>query len=107
MGRVVSVEGLAGINAGGDAIITVDIVDEFCPWNARTWTLTGAGGNLDVCEGGEATCELTIQGLSALVWCGMDPATFRYRGWGDPTPEAQAALRTLFPPALPILHEKF
>jgi hypothetical protein len=52
-------------------------------------------------------CELSIQGLSALVYGTQDPGDFAVRGWGDPSPEVQAAMRTLFPPATPHLHELF
>ena len=106
MGRVIDVTGLDGIGAG-DGRIAVTLVDDQCPWNNGVWTLSGEGGQLSVTPGGDPACHLTVQGLSALVWCGMDPATFHWRGWGDPDPLAQATLRTLFPQAFPLLNEKF
>ncbi len=107
MGRVISVAGLDGIGAGADAEIAVTLVDDQCPWNNGVWTLAGEDGTLTVREGGDPACHLTIQGLSALVWTGMDPATFPFRGWGDPDPGAQVTLRALFPKAFPVLQEKF
>ncbi len=107
MGRVISVPGLAGIAVGDTPDIAVTITDEHCPWNAGAWTFGSDDGALVVTPGGKATSELSIQGLSALVWTGMDPATFRYRGWGDPDAGLQDALRALFPPVIPFLHEKF
>lgn len=107
MGRVVSVAGIGGIAAGAEADIAFTLVDDQCPWNNGVWTLSGEGGVISVREGGNPVCHLTIQGLSALVWSGIDPATFPFRGWGDPDPAAQATLRSLFPKVFPVLHEKF
>lgn len=106
MARIISVADLGGLQAG-DGRIAVDLVDELCPWNASIWTLTGSGGVLTVEPGGTSECRITIQGLSALVYCGHDPADFVYRGWGDPDPDAQATLRSLLPRAFPVLHEQF
>jgi len=107
MGRVISVAGISGIVAGAEAAIAVTLVDDQCPWNNGGWTLSGENGVLQVREGGDPVCHLTIQGLSALVWSGIDPATFPFRGWGDPDPAAQATLSALFPKVFPVLNEKF
>jgi hypothetical protein len=107
MGRVISVAGLAGMAAGDAPAISLRVTDEQCPWNTGTWTFASDNGVLSVSPGGTATSDLTIQGLSALVWTGHDPATFRYRGWGDPDDATRATLRALFPPAIPFLNEKF
>jgi predicted acetyltransferase len=106
MARVIDIVGITGIGAG-DATASITLVDDQCPWNNGDWTLTGEGGGLTVTPGGTPGGHLTIQGLSGLVWTGMDPATFAYRGWGDPDAGTQAALQTLFPPAVPELYEKF
>jgi len=52
-----------------------------------------------------ADCQLTIQGLSALVYGVSDPEDFALRGWGDPSPALIDTLRMIFPPRLPYLHE--
>lgn len=106
MGRIVSVAKLGGLEAG-DGRIAIDLFDELCPWNSTVWTLTGAGGALAVEPGGTPECRITIQALSALVFSGHDPADFLYRGWGEPDTESQETLRSLFPPAFPVLHEQF
>ena len=93
--------------AGAEAEVSFTLVDDQCPWNAGVWTLSGEDGVLRVTPGGDPACHLTVQGLSALVWYGEDPATFRFRHWGDPDAETCAALRSLFPAALPELNEKF
>jgi hypothetical protein len=106
MGRVIDVRRLSGIGAG-DGEVCVTIVDDYCPWNSGDWTFRGDGGTLTVSSGGTPAGHLTIQGLSALVWTGMDPASFVYRGWGDPAPSAQESLRAIFPTAFPFVNEKF
>jgi predicted N-acetyltransferase YhbS len=107
MGRVVSVERLTGLPAGAGAF-TARVRDDQCPWNAGTYRFEGVDGRLVV---GRATatpaCDLTIHGLSALVYTGHDPADFRYRGWGDPPPDTQRAMREIFPPARPYVYEGF
>ncbi len=105
--RVISVDGLTGINTEpGGHEIAIRISDEYAPWNNGVFTFTSRDGTLTVTPGGEPEVELTIQGLSALVFCGHDPADFRYHGWGTPD-AAQATLRSLFPKAFPVLHEGF
>jgi predicted acetyltransferase len=106
MGRVVDVAGLAGIGAG-DGEVALEIRDPLCPWNEGAFTFRGEGGTLAVTPGGEAAGCITIQGVSALVFLGADPATFPFRGWGDPDVAAVEALRALFPPVVPDIHETF
>jgi len=106
MGRVVDVALLGGIGAG-DGEIALEITDDLCPWNNGMFTLTGSNGSLSVGSGGETAATITIQGLSALVFTGHDPADFRFRGWGDPDANTQRVLRSLFPPVVPDMHEHF
>jgi predicted acetyltransferase len=107
MARVLSVPGLAGIGCGTGEI-TVRLTDPLCPWNEGVFTLAGDGGTLAVGSDGAAETTLTVQGLTALVYGGYDPAEFAVRGWGEPEPSAQERLRTLFPPPpLPYLYEEF
>ncbi len=106
MARVVDVAGLTGIGAG-DGEVTLKVQDHFCPWNDGAFTFRGQGGCLTVSPGGTATSGISIQGLSALVFLGADPATFPFRGWGDPDAATADALRGLFPPVVPDIHETF
>jgi hypothetical protein len=110
MGRVVSIEGLSGIGAG-DGEVTLEIVDEQCPWNSGPWTFRGSGGELEVARTGSPAATLPIQALSSLVFNGTgpgsEPETFRYRGWGAVDPETADALRALFPPVLPYMYDQF
>lgn len=106
MGRIVTVNGLTGIGAG-DGSVALTIRDEQAPWNNGTWTLTGRDGALEVNEGGESQGDVNINGLSALVFSGIDPVALPYRGWGEVQPTAVEALSAIFPPVMPHLHELF
>ncbi len=106
MGRIVSVADIGGIVAG-DGTFTARIEDEHCLWNNEVYTFTGTSGVLSAERGGEPSGTLTIQGLSALVYAGTDPADFPVRGWGEPDAPTRAAMRAMFPPATPMMHEQF
>ncbi|MCB9438566.1 MAG: GNAT family N-acetyltransferase [Anaerolineales bacterium] len=106
MGRVTIVEQLSGIHTGAGAF-TAQIVDEYCPWNNGTYCFETVEGQLVVTPAEIADCELSIQGLSALVFCGYDPADFVYRGWGNPDTDTQAVMRSMFPPAWPYVSANF
>lgn len=106
MGRVLSIEKLAGIGAG-DGSVTLRVEDPSCPWNSDVWTLAGRGGELAVSRGGSPAASVTITALSAAVFTGQDPATFRYRGWGEVSPAVREALMGIFPPVTPYIHEEF
>ena len=106
--RVLDVASLGGMCVG-DGCVAVTLTDALCPWNEGVWTLAGVEGRLRVSRSGEAgeAAPLGMQGLSALVFLGTDPAELRPRGWGQPDSRQQGALRRLFPPAVPYLHEEF
>lgn len=106
MGRVVSVPGLSGIGAG-DATASIIISDPHCPWNEGTWTLSGVDGALTITPGGESGGEVSIAGLAAMVFSGMDPTTLPYRGWGSVDSKTADALQTIFPAVVPHLSEQF
>jgi hypothetical protein len=108
MGRVVDVAGLGGMHTGPGRF-TARIADPLCPWNEKTWQFDTVDGLLRVgpANASAAGCDLSIQGLSALVYGAHDPGDFALRGWGNPTPELQAAMRAVFPPMVPHIHERF
>jgi hypothetical protein len=103
-GRILSVEGLSGITAG-PASVTVEVVDD--PFVGGVWTLDGTGGALEVKPGGTPTARLTSNGLATLVYGGLDPVEIQIRGYGTVDATAAAALRVLFPPAVPYLRAEF
>lgn len=106
MARVVDVSEIEDMRAG-EASFTAEISDPLCAWNDGTWQFEGIGGALLVSPAPKADCKLTIQGLSGLVYGTHDPADFAIRGWGDPAPEVQQAMKTVFPPKVAYLHEMF
>lgn len=106
MGRVLEIAALGGIQTG-PAGFSARVEDTLCPWNTGIWKFEGRGGTLEVTPASTADCELSIQGLSALVY-GTHPAVdFAIRGWGNPSSQIQTAMQTVFPPKLPYLHEMF
>lgn len=96
MARVVSLDQISDID-GGTGSVVLDITDDACPWNAGVWTFSAANGHLTVTPGGKPQAALGIQAINALLFMGMDPALFTYRGWGTVDEETAVALRTLFP----------
>ena len=88
MGRVLKVEKIGGMQVGaGD--FSAHITDDYCPWNNGNYHFSSDGGKLTVTRCDHAECELSIQGLSALVLGGYDPADFEFRGWGNPDETVQ------------------
>ncbi len=108
MGRVVDVAKLGGMHTGPGRF-TARIADPLCPWNEKTWQFETVDGLLQVssADANAVGCDLSIQGLTALVYGTHDPGDFAIRGWGSPPPELQSAMRAIFPPMVPHLHERF
>ncbi len=106
MGRVVDVTALSGMQTG-PAGFSARIDDPICPWNNGAWKFEGRSGTLEVSPVSEAGCELSIQGLSALIYGTHAPADFYIRSWGNPSPRVQAAMQSAFPMKMPYLHEMF
>ena len=124
MSRVLDVEKIGGMQVG-EGRFSAKISDPLCPWNEGNWHFEGRGGHLTVSKASLADCNLTIQGLSALVNGTHDPADFPLRGspgsstgrgspgsstgrgWGDPEAGLQTILREMFPPKVPFMHEYF
>lgn len=106
MGRIVTLAGMDGI-AVGDAEATITVSDAQAPWNDGTWKLSGRDGKLAVSKGGTPGGEVSIAGLSAMLFSGLDPLTLPHRAWGSVNEETATALQVLFPPITPHLHELF
>lgn len=105
-GRVIDVAGIGGMVTGPGAF-AVRISDRFCPWNEGVWTFETIDGRLEVEQGGQPEAEITIHGLAALVYGTNYPAEFPFRGWGDPGPDLQETMQTMFPREIPHLHETY
>jgi hypothetical protein len=52
-------------------------------------------------------CDLSIQGLSAMVYGTHNLGDFAYRGWGNPSAALQNTLQEMFPLQPPYLDEMF
>ena len=106
MGRIVTVAGINGMRCG-PGCFSARIIDPDCPWNNSVYLFEAVDDILHVSEVSTAQCDLTIQGLTALIYGTHEPETFAIRGWGDPSLELQAMMSTMFPPLLPYLYEKY
>jgi predicted acetyltransferase len=106
MSRILNVAEIGGMETGMGSF-SARVIDPICPFNKGTWKFESTDGKLQVSKATEADCELTIQGLTALVFGTHDPQDFPLRGWGNPTSEIQTSMHTMFPPLTPFLHENF
>ena len=106
MSRVLDVERIGGMNAG-EGSFTAQIIDPLCPWNEGDWMFESSSGKLQVRKTSKAECQLTVQGLTALIAGTHDPQDFPLRGWGDPNPTLQSTMRQMFPKTAPFMHENF
>lgn len=106
MGRILDIARIGGMQAGPGSF-TARIEDVFCPWNSGIWQFSSQNERLQVRPAAAADCELTIQGLSGLVYGCHNPADFGLRGWGEVSLETQQAMLSIFPPLLPFMHEEF
>ncbi|MGB1286340.1 MAG: GNAT family N-acetyltransferase [Aggregatilineales bacterium] len=106
MGRVLDVRRLDGMTTG-DGHFTAKISDPLCEWNNGIFSFDTFDGKLTVSEAENADCDLTIQGLSALIYGTHDPDSFEFLGWGNPSHEIQAAMQTIFPTMRPYMYEAF
>ena len=106
MGRVLDIEKLNGLNAG-EGSFSVRIIDPTCAWNEGSWRFEGQSGKLSVSRTKQAEDHLAIQGLSALVYGCIPPSRFKFRGWGAFSADVEHSMQSLFPPAIPYLHEYF
>jgi hypothetical protein len=106
MSRILNVAAIGGMETGAGNF-SAQIVDPLCPWNEGAWHFEARAGKLQVEKASKAECQLTVQGLSALIAGTRDPQDFYLRGWGDPNFEIQTIMRGMFPGMSPFLHENF
>jgi predicted acetyltransferase len=106
MARIVSLDAIDGLEVG-PGCFSARIADRWSPWNEGMYRFAAEDGRLRVTPAAEADCELNSDAISALVYGGYDPDDFPIRGWGTPPAATRAAMRSMFPPALPFLYERF
>lgn len=106
MGRVLSMDGLAGMPVGS-AQVTVAIDGDM--FVSGCYLLDGTTGTLSVRPGAvcDADATLTAAGLSALVYGVLDPEEAEIRGHAQLRPGAALLLRTLFPRCVPYVFAHF
>jgi hypothetical protein len=91
----------------GTGSFSVHITDSRLSSNEGNLKFESVDGCVQVSKTNDVDCELTVQGLTALALGTHDPQDFRLRGWGNPRPEIQTVMRTMFPMRIPFLHENF
>ena len=106
MGRIVEVNKLGGLNVGMGHI-SIKITDEQCKWNNNSYSFKSSDGILEVSESSDYDCELTIQGLSAIIYGCYNLDDFSFKGWGDISEKAKILIENLFPKVYPYLHADF
>jgi predicted acetyltransferase len=106
MSRVLDIKQLIGMKVGCGNF-SARVIDPVCPWNEGCWRFESSDGILQVSKASKAGCDLTIQGLTALIAGAHDPQDIPLRGWGNPDVELQAIQRYMFPKMSPYMHENF
>lgn len=106
MGRVLNVLALAGMSVETGAF-SAKISDSQCDWNNGIFRFESVNGLLQVTKTDKADCDLSIQGLSALIYGSHNPEDFQWRGWINPSAETLAQMRQIFPPMQPYLFSIF
>lgn len=106
MSRVLDVEKMGGLEVG-EGSFSAKVIDPTCPWNEGVWRFESKDGILEVNKGSTPQCELSIQGLTALVLGTNDPQDFVFRGWGNPDADQQSIQRSVFTKQIPFMHEMF
>jgi len=106
MCRVLDIERMNGMEVG-EGSFSAHIIDPLCHWNEGSWRFENNHGKLRVVKSSTAECELSIQGLSALIAGAHDPQHIHLRGWGDPDEDVQRRMRSIFPALRPFMHEMF
>jgi predicted acetyltransferase len=106
MSRVLDIEKISGMEAGQGSFCA-RIIDPLCPWNEGAWRFASDQGKLSVQKSSDSDCELTIQGLTALINGIHEPQDIALRGWGNPDETVQSQMRALFPRINPFMHEMF
>jgi predicted acetyltransferase len=106
MGRIIDIRRLDGMPVGSGQF-AARITDAYCRWNEGAYAFTATDSGLHITPADTVDCDLTIQGLTALVYGTHDPGDFELRGWGNPSTAVQATMRKLFSAQSPYIHEVF
>jgi len=113
MGRVINVATLSGIKIHSkeeNLKFTATISDPQCEWNNGTFSFEVVEGLLQVNaidSNFAQPFDLTIQGLSSLVFNGAPSGDLVYKHWGNPPKDIQPILDEIFPTVYPCIYERF
>ena len=110
MARIVDVEALNDLEVGHDSI-TFKISDSNCSWNNGIFQLAGKSGKLSIKKMDPKSnfeCELTIQGLTAVVYGNYVLEDLIFKKWfSEIVAGAGKKLELLFPYQLPYIFDTF
>lgn len=103
MFRVISIDGLSGMQIG-DGKINLKITDSHCDWNNGNWEFRSKNKKLEVRRtSDEPDAELTIDGLSAIIYGVYELDDFEIKNWGRLNEATKQIVRSLFPQKLPYV----
>jgi hypothetical protein len=106
MSRLLDIEKAGGMQVG-EGGFSARIIDPLCPWNEGCWRFEARKEKLEISKATKAECELSIQGLSAMIAGSHDIQDIPLRNWGDPNEGLQSIQRSMFPKIIPTMHENF
>ncbi len=107
MGRVMIVEELSGMKVE-NGHFKARISDPYCDWNNGVFSFQSLNGLLLVEKGdGQPDCEMTINGLSAIIYGGHEIEDLKIKGQISGNSTIIKTIETMFPPLYPHLHEDF
>ncbi len=107
MGRIIDAQKcLEGIKVKEEGTVKIKITDPICEWNNKKLKITTSEGKLKVEETTEEEIEMTIEGLTALVYGVMPIEEIEYCSWmkGE---KGKETLREWFPRKDPWMREDF
>ena len=106
MGRVLSLEALAGLPTGPGRVV-VELVDDH--FISGRYVLDGMTGMLDIGRGQHPapTATLTTMGLAGLLYGVLEPEDIVIRGFGDIPRDTADQLHLMFPELIPYFFAHF
>ncbi|MHA1912594.1 MAG: GNAT family N-acetyltransferase [Candidatus Kariarchaeaceae archaeon] len=108
MGRIIdAAKCLEGMKVKREGKVSLKIIDPICEWNNKTIEIVSKEGKLTVEGTKEEEIEMTIEGLTALVYGVMPIEEIEYCSWMKGGEEAKKKLGEWFPRKDPWMVEDF
>jgi predicted acetyltransferase len=95
MGRILDVSGMSGMEVG-EGTVKINVTDSHCDWNTGSWELVSENGKLHVNPIPSGEIDMTISGLSALVYGVYEIGDLQVKGELSQTDQSYQ-LSSLFP----------